>query len=264
MPGLPIWYELMTPDPGAVAPFYRAVLGWEIPAEGHPMPNGSEYREIRRGDGGFAGGVLTLTAQMAGSGVQPSWQTYFEVDDVDAAVATASGLGASVHMPPMTMDGVGRMAMIADPQGASLYLMDPTPPPGDPDAQSDAFDARKAGHGRWNELMTTDEPGATAFYSALFAWNSDQTMETPGSGTYRMVEVGGVPIGAISSMIPPDWPPAWMPYFGVPDIGAAKAAIEREGGSVFLGPQPVPGDEHILIARDPAGATVGFVGPKGA
>ena len=52
MSGTPIWYELMTPDPAAVAPFYRAVLGWEIPAEGHDMPNGSQYREVARAGGG--------------------------------------------------------------------------------------------------------------------------------------------------------------------------------------------------------------------
>lgn len=45
MAGHPIWYELMTPDPGAVAPFYRAVLGWE-PSGGtvthdiHEVPGG--------------------------------------------------------------------------------------------------------------------------------------------------------------------------------------------------------------------------------
>ena len=39
--GQPIWYELMAPDPAAVAPFYRAVGGWEIPAAGNAMPNGS-------------------------------------------------------------------------------------------------------------------------------------------------------------------------------------------------------------------------------
>src|SRR5690606_18806375 len=122
MAGRPIWYELMTPEPGAVAPFYRAVLGWEIPAEGHEMPNGSQYREIRRSHGGFAGGVLTLTPQMAGGGARPGWMTYFHVDDVDAAVAKATELGAAVHMPATTMDGVGRMAMIADPHGAALYL----------------------------------------------------------------------------------------------------------------------------------------------
>ena len=83
MAGAPIWYELMTPDPGAVASFYRGTLGWEIPAAGHDMPNGSQYREIRRADGGHAGGVLTLTPQMAGGGSRPGWMVYFEVDDVD-------------------------------------------------------------------------------------------------------------------------------------------------------------------------------------
>jgi predicted enzyme related to lactoylglutathione lyase len=87
MTGTPIWYELMTPDPAAVAPFYRAALGWDIPAEGHDMPNGSQYREIRRADGGHAGGVLTLTPQMAGGGALPGWLGYFHVAVVDAAVA---------------------------------------------------------------------------------------------------------------------------------------------------------------------------------
>jgi predicted enzyme related to lactoylglutathione lyase len=99
MSGRPIWYELMTPDPGAVAPFYRSTLGWEIPAEGHAMPNGAEYREIKRGDGGFAGGVLSLTPAMTAGGALPGWMTYFHVDDVDVAVERATGLGASVQMP---------------------------------------------------------------------------------------------------------------------------------------------------------------------
>src|SRR5690606_5068425 len=118
------------------------------------MPNGSQYREIRRSHGGFAGGVLTLTPQMAGGGARPGWMTYFHVDDVDAAVAKATELGAAVHMPATTMDGVGRMAMIADPHGAALYLIHPTPPPDTPDAQSDVFEPRSPGHAWWNELQT--------------------------------------------------------------------------------------------------------------
>ena len=97
MAGTPIWYELMTPDPDAIAPFYRATLGWEIPAEGHDMPGGAQYREIGRSNGGFAGGVLTLTPQMAGSGARPGWMTYFHVDDVDASVAQAEQAGGHVH-----------------------------------------------------------------------------------------------------------------------------------------------------------------------
>lgn len=264
MAGRPIWYELMTPDPGAAAPFYRAVAGWEIPAEGHAMPNGSEYREIRRGDGGFAGGVLSLTAGMAAGGARAGWLTYFHVDDVDAAVAKAQQMGATVHMPPMSMDGVGRMAMLADPQGASFYVMDPTPPPGDPDAQSDVFQSMTPGHCWWNELETTDEPGATAFYTALFGWGAEQTMPMGEHGDYRFVEAGGEQIGAINPWLADYMTVGWLPYFGVAEIDDARAAAEANGGTITHDVHQVPGGGYIFTATDPTGAPVGFVGPKGA
>ena len=260
MSGTPIWYELMTPDPAAVAPFYRAVLGWEIPAEGHDMPNGSQYREIGRASGGFAGGVLTLTPQMAGGGARPGWMTYFDVDDVDAAVAKAESLGAGVHMPPMTMDGVGRMAMLADPQGAPFDLMNPTPPPDKPDAQSDVFQPNTPGHAWWNELQTTDEPGSTGFYTELFGWDAGNAMPMGDKGDYRFVEAGGKAIGAIH----PWMPVAWLPYFGVADIDAARSAAEAEGATIRHEIHQVPGGDFIFTCTDPAGAPLGVVGKRGA
>ncbi len=263
MTGLPIWYELMTPDPAAVAPFYRAALGWEIPAEGHPMPNGSEYREIARSGGGFAGGALTLSGGMAAHGAHPAWFTYFDVEDVDAAVAKAVALGGAVHMPATTMDGVGRMAMLADPQGASFYVMDPTPPPDNPDAQSDVFKAQAPGHAWWNELETTDEPAATAFYTALFGWSADNAMPMGEHGDYRFIEAGGEQIGAINPWLADYMTVGWLPYFGVSEIGAARRAAEASGGTVTHDVHEVPGGSFIFMATDPAGAHVAFVGPKG-
>ena len=262
--GRPIWYELMTPDPAAVAPFYSATLGWNIPTEGHDMPNGSQYREIGRADGGFAGGVLTLTDGMRQGGARTGWMTYFHVGDVDAAVAKASSLGATVHMPPTTMDGVGRMAMLADPQGAPLYLMDPTPPPDNPDAQSDVFEAKAPGHAWWNELQTPDEPASTAFYKALFGWSADQAMPMGDKGDYRFIEQGGEPIGAINPWMAEGTPVSWLPYFGVADIDAARAAAQSSGGTITHDVHEVPGGDFIFTATDPAGAPVAFVGPKGA
>jgi uncharacterized protein len=264
MAGRPIWYELMTPDPGAVAPFYRATLGWDIPAEGHAMPNGAEYREIGRAGGGSAGGVLTLTPAMTGGGALPGWMVYFHVDDVDAAVEKAEGMGASVQMPPMSMDGVGRMAMIADPQGAPFYLMDPTPPADNPDAESDVFKPKAAGHCWWNELETSDEPAATAFYTALFGWNADHAMPMGDKGVYRFVELEGKAIGAINPAMEEYMKLGWLPYFGVADIDAAFAAASATGGTISFDVHEVPGGDYIFAATDPAGAPVGFTGPKGA
>lgn len=260
MAGLPVWYELMTPDPAGIAPFYKAVIGWDIPATGNPMPNGSEYREIARPKGGWQGGVLTLTRNMAESGVHPAWLTYFHVEDVDASVAKARESGASVFMEPMTMEGIGRMSMIADPQGAPFYLMAPTPPADNPDAKSDVFEGDTVGHCAWNELNTDNADAQLDFYSGLFGWEVAGEMPMPGDHTYKFLQAEERGMGAIGSMKPDGMPNAWLPYFRVADIHEARQAIETNGGTILMGPHEVPGEDWIIVAQDPAGAAVGFVG----
>ena len=121
--GTPIWYELLTNDPERVKPFYKAIMGWDIVAHSDSATGGMDYRMLERAGGGFAGGSMTLTQDMKSGGAKPGWLIYFGVEDVDDSVAEAQRLGASIHMPPTTMEGVGRMAMLADPQGAPFYLM---------------------------------------------------------------------------------------------------------------------------------------------
>ncbi len=268
MAGMPIWYELMTPDPAGVAAFYRAVGNWEIPAEGNAMPNGSEYREIKRADGGHLGGVLTLTPAMADGGARPGWIPYFHVQLVEDAVARAVDHGGTVHMPATEMH-VGTLAMVADPQGAPFYLMDPTPPADNPDARSDVWDARKAGHCRWNELATSDAPAAKEFYTKLLGWTSENSMPMGDAGEYLFIECEGNTIGAINPMLGGTaWgqagqPPMWMLYLGVDSINRAIGAAKENGGHIIHGPHEVPGGEHVFVATDPAGAVIAFVGPKG-
>ena len=264
MAGRPIWYELITPDARGVAPFYSAVLRWNIPDAGTKMPNGSEYRTIGRADGGSAGGVLTLTPQMKSGGARPGWLPYFHVDDVDAAVAKAANLDAPALMPPETLPNVGRIAMLSDPQGAPFYLMKPTPPPGKPDAKSDVFDAKRAGHCRWNELLTTRAPAAKAFYASLLGWTIDEKMSMGAAGDYLFIDCAKERIGAISPMSKPATRPCWLLYFGVEDIGRAHSAATTNGGAIVHEPSEIPGGDRIFTVTDPVGALVGFVGPNKA
>jgi predicted enzyme related to lactoylglutathione lyase len=126
------------------------------------------------------------------------------------------------------------------------------------------FKAKAPGHCWWNELETSDEPGATAFYTALFGWKAEQAMPMGDKGDYRFVESGGAQIGAINPWLADYMTVGWLPYFGVADIDAAKAAAEASGGTVTHDVHEVPGGDFIFTATDPAGAPVGFVGPKGA
>ena len=152
---------------------------------------------IKRSDGGFAGGLLAMTAEMVTGGAKPGWLGYVHVPDVDASAKAMTEAGGAVHMPPMDMAGVGRMAMVADPWGATLYLMTPTPPANNPDAKSDVFSVDQAQHVRWNELWTSDAEAALTLFGKLFGWRQDGTMDMGPMGTYRFLYAGAVRIGAV-------------------------------------------------------------------
>src|SRR5215213_7647254 len=144
-----IWYELMTPDAEAAKTFYDSVVGWRI---GEPVAEFQGYRMIGRSDGGFAGGVLPLTDDMQQHGARPTWLGYVGVDDTDGSVAAIEQAGGKALMPAMDVPSVGRIAMVADPQGAPFYVMTPIPPAGEDKRASDVFSPDQSQRVSWNEL----------------------------------------------------------------------------------------------------------------
>ena len=55
--------------------------------------------------------------------VPPNWVGYFAVADCDASLDKAKGLGAQVFVPCTDIPGVGRFAVIGDPQGAAIAFI---------------------------------------------------------------------------------------------------------------------------------------------
>ena len=68
------------------------------------------------------GGFFDLTKQPKLEDVPACWLLYFATDDVEASAKQVKALGGQIHMPPMDMEGVGRMAVVADPRGATFTL----------------------------------------------------------------------------------------------------------------------------------------------
>jgi predicted enzyme related to lactoylglutathione lyase len=254
-----IWYELMTTDAEGAKAFYDAVVGWHI---GDAAPEFQGYRMIGRSDGHFAGGVLPITDEMRQHGARPVWLGYINVADVDAAVAKIEQAGGKALMAPFDIPNVGRIAMVADPQGAPFYVMKPIPPANDPDAQSDVFSPTEAQRVRWNELSTTDPDSALDFYRRQFGWGQEGDMDMGEMGKYRFIQSGATTIGAVMRK-PPQLPVSvWSYYIGVDDIDRAIDAINAGGGKVLNGPMEIPGGEFALNGMDPQGAAFGLVGPR--
>jgi len=251
-----IWYELMTPDPEGSKAFYDAVVGWNI-GKAEEAYNG--YRMIGT-DGGFAGGVLPLNAEMQQHGARPTWLGYIHVTDVDQSIKSIEQAGGKALMPATDIPNVGRIAMVADPQGAPFYVMKPIPPEGRENEPSTVFSPGKDGRCSWNELSTSDPVAARRFYGEQFGWTSDEFMDMGEHGEYRFFDHHGVRLGAVSGMMNQDQNPHWRYYFRVPSVSKAKETAEAKGGKVVMGPMEVPGGDHIIIGFDPQGAEFALVG----
>jgi hypothetical protein len=247
-----IWYELLTGDPDAAAAFYGDVVGWTAASADQP---GVDYR-IFSAEGSPVAGHMKLPDGAAGMGMRPGWLGYIGVDEVDSAVAAIAAEGGRVHMPAMDMEGVGRMALVADPQGVPFYVMR-----GESGEASTSFAPMKPGHCNWNELSTPDQDGALAFYAGQFGWEKGEVMPMGEMGGYQFIHHGGGRIGAIMTN-PPGRPAGWNFAFGVPSADAAAERIPAAGGTVHQGPIEVPGGDWVVMASDPQGAAFMVVGPR--
>ena len=246
-----IWYELLTDDPDAAATFYGDVIGWTGRSAGMPDV---DYRLFSAG-GTDVAGHMKLPAEAAEMGARPGWLGYIGVDDVDETVSSITAAGGKVHMPAMDMAGVGRMAMVADPQGVPFYVMR-----GASDEASTSFDPTTAGHCSWNELSTPDQAGALAFYTGQFGWEKGDAMPMGDMGDYQFINQGGAMIGAVMTNPPGGDRPSWKFAFNVPDIHVAAGKIKSGGGAIHYGPVEVPGGDLVVMASDPQGARFMAVG----
>jgi predicted enzyme related to lactoylglutathione lyase len=118
-PSTPTWNECVTGDVGVAARFYADVLG--MGSEAMDMGEAGSYTVLTDVNGRQVGGAMDLA--MLPAGTRAHWNVYFNVVDVDEAVAMVERLGGSSVVPAMDVAGVGRMAMVADPQGAAFWLM---------------------------------------------------------------------------------------------------------------------------------------------
>ena len=153
-----VWYELMTSEPEAAEAFYQRVVGWG--AQRADMPGGA-YTMLTAADVPVAG-LMGLPEEAKAAGAGPAWIGYVAVDDVDSSAAKAAEAGGSVRRAPDDIPGVGRFAIIADPQGAMLALFQGAGSGGQPPAPG------APGTGGWHELLARDEATIFPFYAAVF------------------------------------------------------------------------------------------------
>ena len=239
--GVPSWVDVSAPDVDTSVAFYSAVFGWEATPDMGPEAGGYRMFLLR---GQPVAGIGPLHEG------QPSWSTYVNVSDLDAAVARVAPLGGTVAVPPMDLpNDSGRMAFAIDPTGGFFGLHQAGP------NHIGASVVNEPGSVAWNELNVRDVAAATAFYDALLGW-STVPMDPNEMAGYQLVNVDGRAVAGVMAMtddFPPDTPTSWTTYFAVADLADTVAKCTAAGGGVVMPGFDTPVGQ-MAVLHDPSGA----------
>lgn len=123
-PGEWIWSALVTPQPDADAAFYQDVFGFEV----FDISEGAPEEHLVLATEQFA--RASINAPPAAVQPPPHWISYLRVTSVADTVARAEGLGGHVLVAPHPGRHGGPMAIIADPTGAPIGVLEWTVPAG--------------------------------------------------------------------------------------------------------------------------------------
>jgi uncharacterized protein len=121
-PGCWTWNNLMTRDVDAAKDFYGRVFGWTAAQpEGAPGYIWNWQVDGQRWPEGLAG-LMRMGTDMPPD-APPHWQVYLMVESADGAVEKNKAAGGSLIYGPIDLP-IARMAVIVDPQGANVALLE--------------------------------------------------------------------------------------------------------------------------------------------
>lgn len=111
-----VWNELWTQDPARALAFYEGTFGYTH--DTMDMGPGGTYTMLLK-DGVHRGGIARAVNPKAGA----MWLPYVEVADCDATAAKAGRIGGQLLSAPADIPGVGRFAIVADPLGVAVAML---------------------------------------------------------------------------------------------------------------------------------------------
>ena len=244
------WYELLTTDVSAAQSFYGKVVGWDVQ---DASTSEFAYRLFTVG-GKPVAGLMDLPLEGQKKGATPRWVGYVVVEDVDRVVGQLKCLGGTVYVPP-TDSNIGRLAVVADPQTATLALVK--------GLKYGGPDTEPGGVGRvcWHELFATDAKAAFEFYGGLLGWEKAEPMTAP-IESYQLFAAGERTMGGMFNKIANAPVPFWLYYFEVADLDLAMRLVRAERGQITRGPIALWGDVWIAHCIDSQGAVFALQGKR--
>ncbi len=240
------WLELYTHDADKAKQYYGDLFKWT--SETMPNPAGDCNYQMFANQGQPFAGLMPLNDELKAKGAQPCWLAYVLVDNADDTAAKTQQLGGKVICPAFDIPQAGRMAILADPEGAVFSIWqnfkDECP----------AYPAKTVGFPAWYELSSHKVEPAKTFYTQLFGWTAN-TETMPSGKVYTTFNQGDKQVAGLTQF-PAEAGPApanWGVYFGVENCDTAAAAATKAGGEMLYEPVTAPTVGRFTGIKDPQG-----------
>ncbi|MFD1156934.1 VOC family protein [Roseovarius aestuarii] len=242
-----VWHDLFTTDRERAMSFYQSLAAWEYVTEhatDFAWGGGTQDYVLALKEGEAGAGIVTPPPDMS-----TGWVAYVEVDDVDATAALAETLAGQVLRPPFDVPGVGRNALLRDPNGATIGVA----------MSRHNFPVTRRQFG--NEVyLSADRSFPRDFYARLFDWEFSKP-QVDENHSRNKIAVQGQIVAATWDDSPLDnLASRWLPTIKVIDPLGSLRSVPDLGG-VKLGQMSdahVPQD--LLFLEDADGELVCLTG----
>ncbi len=247
-PGKVIFVQLTTTDMASAKQFYSGLFGWSFrDVPGTRVPFSLAYV------GSEQVAAIAERPAPAGARAQPTWLSFFSTPDVDGAAKLAAGQGARVLSAPRDVPGLGREAVMADPQGAVFGVL--------ASSSGDPADALKPdGVWIWRSLMTPDPTKDAGFYDSLFGFTT-YAFPSPAGQQHLLLQSENYARASVNTPpgTNPGMHPHWLNYVRVDNAAQTVARAAQLGGRVLVQPHTDRHGGMVAVVADPQGAPVGLL-----
>jgi predicted enzyme related to lactoylglutathione lyase len=170
------------------------------------------------------------------------------VPDVDKAVGMIEAKNGIVYREPFELPERGRVAVVADPQGAAIvFIKSQSGDPADQDQNTNNW--------LWTELFASEVEEAANFYSQLVGYTVDE-FDTGLKIPCYVLKKDDALRGGLLKLPWEGVKPNWLPYVLVDDAGKIAGKVQSLGGKVLIAPDKAIRKGSVALIQDPTGAVL--------
>ncbi len=244
-----VWADLYSADIPSSIDFYSKTFGWKVTKRSE---NNSSYHLFTKNGQAIAGLIersadrnKTDKALWIGSVITPN---------ISGKVTKALGLGSNILLPVHDFPLSGKRAVIADPNGGIVALLDST--------TKNPINNNEVGNiWVWAQLFSVEPKQAANFYCNVFSYEINKNTVTDNTSaknttTYMLSQKGTLRAGVVP--LPAALPQRdhWVNFIEVENVDVSVSQALANGGKVIYAPKEV---NQVAIIADPNGALLGLL-----